>query len=1139
VELTIQPTKFSRTKGNNLKKGYYPTFPKDVEMIEDVLSISFGWNGRSVEEKRLTIFDPCAGEARFLNNIACYARKKAAGLKGADVVTYAVELDGDRFVKIRGVDQKLQGSFFDTETTGKFDLVLLNPPYNKQNAELLYWIEKAAPMVSYRGAMVLIIPEYELNKNMKELLRGSFSFRYAYRSEEHDAFKQVVIFLTRNQDNGDNEYRYNHIKYDNLDNSEDAPILVYSEEKASFKTATSRFGMGKSPLSLSISISGGTNVIKPLLQHKDLTELYNACEIRLEKAITTIVDRQYPSNYDTSIQPLSTLRTAHAVQLAAMNSQIESVIINGSHCLAKYMIVEKPETFEDFSDGIKTETTVYKPTVETFIMDLSGEVKAARDMGFDYVDLNTQLSTILLRKLTKMYKPLHEIGQDEEFLAVELEQIGLMAPQREAVRAVVKAFNSGRKGVGIRANTGTGKTWMAKAIKYIHGAKRSVMVTEPHLVPQLAKEYASENFDIHVIDSWEKAVELSKTRPKGLYLIAYTRLRMHPDFVPVTRTKRVKTPNGISYALCCPQCNSALGHDVRRSEKMHCTICGSPLFTYIPENKRPVMSFKRWIRDIEENGTSIEVKSHNKQLPYIRLLKKMSFDLAIFDEAHNAANLMSNQGTAFIRLAASASRVLALTATVTNGMAKSLYNILWGLNPKQMRDGGWSTKSATDFQAKFGAFKKVRKTDEKNRHREGERVTTYDTAGISPAALIYTLTNFINVDSEDFDNLPPVEREVIKCRSHAEVEDCIRKIRNIISDAKLPKEDRLPAASIETAAILRVSDTFKHANDELRLRGGLLGTLMKLQVDELLHKEEELVVIVNQVKERGERVLVYTGNTQKIDMRGPLRCIIAKNCPGVTIGTLPDSVPANKIVQWFENTTADVVITSFHRVTTGLNLSQFNNLVWYDYTDNTRMAEQGDGRIRRVNTADIHRALFGEVRPCRYWYLTSSPVQEAQLAYTLEKRMIAKLAEGETPDIDPAECSSGNQSFAALIARALQEGNIEYMDPSALLKKMTKTENAKVRAGNFGLPSAPEVEPVVVHPIGHADPVPNLAVAPVENAPAQLTAYAVIYRVENAEVEKYIPEDAYMEFLQSGALDITLFGTYYIDKQIGGRRKAA
>ena len=56
------------------------------------------------------------------------------------------------------------------------------------------------------------------------------------------------------------------------------------------------------------------------------------------------------------------------------------------------------------------------------------------------------------------------------------------------------------------------------------------------------------------IDSWERLRELSRTRPKGLYLIAYTRLRMHPDFVPVTKTRLVRTNEGPKYTTCCLNC---------------------------------------------------------------------------------------------------------------------------------------------------------------------------------------------------------------------------------------------------------------------------------------------------------------------------------------------------------------------------------------------------------------------------------------------------------------------------------------------------------------------------------------------------------------------------------------------------------
>lgn len=1114
MEIAKGTSTHSRIRGNELAKGFYPTFPQDVEMIKKVIQITYGWDQKSVEEKRINIFDPCAGEGAFLNRMVRHAENaaKASGVKNATVGAYAVELDTARYEKIRGANQKVQGSFFDITTKGgEFDIVLLNPPYNKNGGELLPWVEKAAPMVSFGGVMVLIIPQYELKGKMIELLRGSFSYRYAFLSEAHDAFKQVVVFLRKNEENErqKNGYSWRRITHhDNLDNTSEDPILRYEDKP------------------LSLSIDGRRNKAHPLLASKDLTGFYAECEDRLGKATRLALDRLYPSAYDTSIQPACTLRTAHAVQLAAMNSQIESVLINGAHYLAKYMIIQKVEAVDSYDEdsGVRTQTVIHKPTVETFLMDTTGEVKAAREFGFDYVELNSQLSTILLQKLTKMYSPLHEIGQDEEYLAAELKEIGLKAPQREAVKAVMKAFASGKKGIGIRANTGTGKTWMAKAVKYIAGAKRSIMVTEPQLVPQMVKEYENEGFDVHVIDSWERMRELSATRPKGLYLIAYTRLRMHPDFVMVTKSRKVRTNEGVKFMQACPVCNTGV-EKLRKGDKPHCPCCGDALFTYVPENKRPPMSYKRWIADIERNGKSVEAKTHNKQLPYIKFLKKIPFDLAIFDEAHNAANLMSNQGTAFIRLAASAKRVLCLTATVTNGMAKSLYNLLWGINPTQMKRDGWGMESATEFQTKYGAFKEVRKTDERNRHRESERVTTYDTAGISPAALLYTLPNFVNVDSEDFDDLPPVEREVIKCAPHPEVEKCMRTIESIIGNAELPPEDRLPAAAVKTAAFLRVSDTFRHANDEICLRGEPLGTLYRKSVDGLLEKEKELVKIVQGVQERGERGLVYTGNTQKIDMRGPLKRIIADNVPGITVDVLPDSVAPDKLVKWFENTTAQVAIVSFHRVATGLNLSQFNNLVWYDYTDNTRLAEQGEGRIRRVNTADIHRAVFGEVRPVRYWYLTSSEIQQAQLSYTLEKRMIAKLAEGETPDIDPAECSSGTQSFSAIITKALKEGNFEYQDPSALLKKMTKSENAKVRGENFA-PAEPATPTAKVIPFKAPEPV----------TPPATTTFSVIYVAEGVERTEEIAAELYEALREAGALEVTLFGTYV--RQPSGKKKA-
>jgi len=168
--------------------------------------------------------------------------------------------------------------------------------------------------------------------------------------------------------------------------------------------------------------------------------------------------------------------------------------------------------------------------------------------------------------------------------------------------------------------------------------------------------------------------------------------------------------------------------------------------------------------------------------------------------------------------------------------------------------------------------------------------------------------------------------------------------------------------------------------------------------------------------------------------------------------------------------------------------------------------------------------------------------------------MIAKLAEGETPDIDPAECSSGSQSFSAMITKALKEGNFEYNDPSVLLKKMTKSENSGVRKENFVPPTstqdpAPTLAKVIPFkaPEPESAPAPTPAKAPAFVAPAPAPAptpaptssatFTVIFTVGGKDEERAIPEEEYRSLMASGALEMTLFGVYV--RQKAPRKKSA
>jgi DNA-directed RNA polymerase subunit RPC12/RpoP len=1045
---------FSRTAANELAKGYYPTHPKDISLLCKLLHLNGGYTrGNGKKRKSLSICDPCAGHGAFLRAIkrrflslhTKYVHQMSCcnnGYYGFDIRSYAVELDANRCDEISGCYQKLNASFFDVSVSGMFDVVLLNPPYNRQSNKLLKWMESATRTLRITGCMILIIPDYELKKpQMLEFIKDNFKFSYVFKSTNYNQFKQVVAVLSKGS------HRYNEItgaswgvNYDSNLAKDEYPCL-------------SNVGLESRKFTIQ-----GSQKPAPLLISQNLDDFYQRCAQSVKDSADINLSNIYPQVYDKNIKPLSTLRTAHAIQLAAMNSQVEAVAINGKKFLAKYMLVDKTETHDNSDE--QTRTTITRPVVDARLMDEHGNIHLPADLGFPYFELNSKLSSLLLQKLSRQYKPVHEIGTDQGYLQDQMDQIGLMPPQKEAVRALMKGYESGAKALGIRANTGTGKAFVMKAIALLLNVKRSLVVTEPHLVPQLVEEYSNEQFDLHVIDSWEKAKELSTTQPAGMYLIAYSRLRMHPKFVSCAVEKQHRETNAdgnveISTMWHCPDCWSPISTKaLPKKKKLKCPHCNGVLYTYIPEGSTLRYSYGQWINAVEQEAI-VPHTSENKQLPYVRLINQIPFDLAGFDEVHNAASVTSNQGASFLRVMSKAKRSLCLTATLTNGIAKSLYNILWGMMPEKMAADGWDRNSSVLFQKRYGAFRTIVKTEgDGNRHRSGESAKTYDSPGISPAVLKYTLGSFVNMASSDFTDMPPVRRTCYSCNPHPRFEKGIGKITEIIQDANLSPADRLAAVSVRNNAVLRLSDTYHHFDDTLMLRDQFLGTLQRDPIPKLSEKEERLIEIVSEAKRNGERVLLYSGITQKIDIRPVLKRLV-QQYTDCSVDSLPDTVPAQKVVSWFTKSKADVTIASFKRVGTGLNLSQYTYVVWYDYTDESRRAEQGDGRVRRVNTAMLHRKIFGCVKEIKYFYLTSSKFREAQLSYTLEKRMVSSLIEGEVPEIDPSTTSGGDSSFSSILTRALQDGDISYSDPSDLLRSMMQEDNARIDATN-----RPECNPV-------------------------------------------------------------------------------
>jgi methylase of polypeptide subunit release factors len=187
-----------------IKMGYYPTPPSVVDLIRQNLIFP---------DKPFTALDPCCGEGAALAQLTA----------NTQALTFGVELDKHRAEAAKGVlHQVIYASVEETVMSrSAFSLMLLNPPYDSEKDDgdeyaghhrkeflfLLRLKEQLAP----GGGLVYIIPHSRLDHQISAILSNGFQNVQVFRfpDGEFEAFGQIVVFATRNQDEQDSG-RYGH-----------------------------------------------------------------------------------------------------------------------------------------------------------------------------------------------------------------------------------------------------------------------------------------------------------------------------------------------------------------------------------------------------------------------------------------------------------------------------------------------------------------------------------------------------------------------------------------------------------------------------------------------------------------------------------------------------------------------------------------------------------------------------------------------------------------------------------------------------------------------------------------------------------------------------------------------------------------
>lgn len=175
---------------NNVRMGYYPTDPDNIDLI--LRGIQFP------EGVTTNLLDPCCGCGKALRQIA----------QGNNCYAYGIELDEYRAEEAQTRLHRVGfGSFFFSRVSREaFHLLFLNPPYlsvlnqsgNRVRHEKRFLIESLHAL-AYGGLLVYVIPYYRLTPDICRILMDNFDDLSVWRftDEEFKKFKQVAVLGLR------------------------------------------------------------------------------------------------------------------------------------------------------------------------------------------------------------------------------------------------------------------------------------------------------------------------------------------------------------------------------------------------------------------------------------------------------------------------------------------------------------------------------------------------------------------------------------------------------------------------------------------------------------------------------------------------------------------------------------------------------------------------------------------------------------------------------------------------------------------------------------------------------------------------------------------------------------------------------
>jgi hypothetical protein len=414
----------------------------------------------------------------------------------------------------------------------------------------------------------------------------------------------------------------------------------------------------------------------------------------------------------------------------------------------------------------------------------------------------------------------------------------------------------------------------------------------------------------------------------------------------------------------CPSCGITLSlvpHAELRSNteapdpdkiKTFCASCDSPL----------------WTVTRRKNGNS---KGHGyARYPLAKYIRDHYRDryILIADEAHSFKSGDSARSYAAQDLLSSCHRAIQMTGTIYNGMASSIYYLLWRALPEFRR--AWGYNDVQRFINQFGLFETVRRTYRNPKSTTASGYSEFEERkserpGVAPGMIALLLPSTAFIDLGDLGLvLPPYAEHTLFTTRPPE----FHRIESFLDSLRATAVARMQDGDY---SLLAQFTWAKQGLWDIASQGdaidGYILPPLPAPPGGLWPKEEALLRLIAQNKREGRGVLCYVSQINRRDPT-PRLCGLLEQY-GMKGAVMRAEVKKRvEFIRAALRDGADVIFTSAPLVKEGIDILECPTIAWYGVEYSTYLIPQANARSRRI----------GQTKDVRVYYLANNETPQAE-----------------------------------------------------------------------------------------------------------------------------------------------------------------